>query len=989
MGQSTGQDKKPGSEPIPATPQESVATPAPKADAPTADAPTVVGSPVIDDDSTPYVPRVFAFDPKVKAIVYDPEADPQAPTATSTPAVKPADGPVTAAPVTESAVPVTAPAVAPVGDAAKAAASRAPAADSALKATEPAAPTTASASATSADSGGTTPAKSEITHPATPAGIALPPAAMAPAVAAALRPGTGSVSVAPVVSAEPAAPAPSAGPVPPTASAPSAGAFPVPNGSASHDIPDDETVISTRNQGPAAEDFDETVISANRTVEEDPDETVLTPRRPFSFGGNGQATGAPDDDADDTVYSPRREAPVAPVRTSVTGSAAAGVGAGAATAPWVRPAVPVPVSAPTTPAAGEATALMPPAAADVTAVMPAADAAAVSGAPGVAAATASTSSPAPTTPPALLPAQGPVRTAGEADAGALSAVGTEKTAGAPKPAVKKRRGSRTALLIAAAVVLLGVLYTGAQWFFADKVPSGTTVAGVEVGGESRQGAQAKLTSTLGTEAKKPIQLSAGDGKTTLDPKTAGLTFDAAATADSLTSFSMNPVRLWEQLTGGGDIKPVIKVDEKKLATAIAGLGDALEKDPVDGTVQFVKGVPTATEAKDGTALVTDEAAAVIRSGWLVEKKSLTLPTKPKAPAITQAKTDAALAVAKTVVKAPVVVKVGEQQAELPPETLAGAASFAAKDGELTLVFDGVKLSTAVVERTNNLLKTPDDAHFVFEGGKPKIVGGEPGTRIDPAELSASVAKAAVGDTRTASAKIIASDPAESIEKLQKLGIKERVSEFSTPLTNEPIRTKNLVVGAQKLNGTLIQPGEVFSLTEALSPITREGGYYAAGIVQDGKHVQGVGGGLSQMATTTYNAGFFAGLEDVEHRQHSYWFTRYPAGREATIFVGSLDMRFKNDTPYGLLMQSWVAGGRLHVAIWSTKYYTVETSASGKSGIVQPTTVTHTGADCVPQGAGNPGFSITNYRKVYVDGKLVKDERYPWTYKPDNRVVCEP
>nr|WP_251153357.1 VanW family protein [Cellulosimicrobium sp. Marseille-Q4280] len=452
---------------------------------------------------------------------------------------------------------------------------------------------------------------------------------------------------------------------------------------------------------------------------------------------------------------------------------------------------------------------------------------------------------------------------------------------------------------------------------------------------------------------------------------------------------MNPVRLWEHLVGGEAKPPVVTVDEAALDAQVEALRGGLDVAPVDGTVQFVDGAPTATPATDGASVVMDSAVDAIATGWLVTDGPIELATEPVAPEITQEETDAALAEAQKVVSAPVVVTVGDQSPELPAETLAATASYAAADGALALTFDGTALVQAVVDRTNDLLTVPDDAHFVFSNGVPVIEGGAPGTTIDPAAIATAVTTAATGDDRTAPVELVESDPAQSVAALEALGVKEKVSEFSTPLTSEPVRTENLRVGASKVNGTLVLPGETFSLTEALSPITAAGGYRSAGIVQDGKHIEGVGGGLSQMATTTYNAGFFAGLEDVEHRQHSYWFTRYPAGREATIFVGSLDMRFKNDTPYGVLMQSWVGGGELHVAIWSTKHFEVETTASQKSNVVQPTTVTHTGADCVPQAAGNPGFSITNYRKVYLDGELVKDEADRWTYKPDNQVVCAP
>src|SRR5690606_16856973 len=187
--------------------------------------------------------------------------------------------------------------------------------------------------------------------------------------------------------------------------------------------------------------------------------------------------------------------------------------------------------------------------------------------------------------------------------------------------------------------------------------------------------------------------------------------------------------------------------------------------------------------------------------------------------------------------------------------------------------------------------------------------------------------------------------------------------FSTGSLGTADRVHNLTLGASKVNGTLLRPGEVFSLNDTLAPITREGGYRGASVVVNGVLQQGVGGGLSQMGTTVYNAGFFAGLEDVEHRPHSYYFSRYPEGREATIYGDVLDVKIGNNTPYGVLFQSWVSGGRLHVAIWSTKYWTVEHWTSGRSNVVPPKTIYNTSPGCISQGSGSPGFSVTVGRRL--------------------------
>ena len=104
---------------------------------------------------------------------------------------------------------------------------------------------------------------------------------------------------------------------------------------------------------------------------------------------------------------------------------------------------------------------------------------------------------------------------------------------------------------------------------------------------------------------------------------------------------------------------------------------------------------------------------------------------------------------------------------------------------------------------------------------------------------------------------------------------------------------------------MLKPGETFSLNDTVGERTGENGFTKGFIISDGIFKEDLGGGVSQMATTTFNATFFAGLEDVEHKPHSFYIDRYPVGREATVAWGAVDLRFKNDTPYGVLIHATV------------------------------------------------------------------------------------
>lgn len=556
----------------------------------------------------------------------------------------------------------------------------------------------------------------------------------------------------------------------------------------------------------------------------------------------------------------------------------------------------------------------------------------------------------------------------------------------------KRRWPLRLGIAAGIVVLLGGGYVGLCYALADRVPHGATVAGVDVGGLQSAAAVQRLTDQLAEVTTAPIAVTANDQQAQIDPAVAGLAFDAQATVDALTGADpTDPSRLWRQIVGIGEVAPVTAVDEAALAGVVSDLGEALLVEPVDGAIVFADGEPHATPAVDGWALDEPGAVRAISDGWLVGSRPLSLPTASVEPDITQAETDQVLAdVARRVSGGPVTAQVGDLTASLDPATLAANASFVPRDGTLVLQMNGEALRDAVLGQLPGLLTPATDATFAFENGAPVIVPGEAGTTLDPVQVAAAIADAASKPTgRQAQLALVPTDPAETTAALEALGITEVVSEFSTPLTSDRVRDVNIRQGVANITGVLVRPGEEFSLTEALGPIDAAHGFVQAGAIVNGVHTDAWGGGLSQVSTTTYNAAYLAGFELVEHHPHSEYFSRYPAGREATIFTGQLDMRWKNNTPYGALVQGWVEGREVHVRIWGTKYWTVQSESSERWGIKAPTTVYNQSPSCEPQSAGNPGFSIRVTRKTFLGEELKNTEDWTTTYKPQNQVVCGP
>lgn len=555
-----------------------------------------------------------------------------------------------------------------------------------------------------------------------------------------------------------------------------------------------------------------------------------------------------------------------------------------------------------------------------------------------------------------------------------------------KPRLSPKQRTAAIILSVALVLILG--YAAAAWALSDRVPRGTAVAGVSIGGMSSAEAKSALNQGLAEITAQPVTVIVDEVEGEFAPADVDLVFDADATVDKLVGFTLSPARLWQFIAGSTEVAPTSKVDEAALSATLEEMAPNFAVLPVDAAIQFEGAKPVTSPSEDGLEVDVEGAVQTIVEDWITGPRPLPLPTVPTKPAITDEEVDRVLVEqANPLVEAPITAVVGEQTVVFTPELLAAAASFEAVGARLEMVLDGQKLAPHLRESVPALESAPVDATFELTAEGPKITPDSAGTEVDADALATEVLAATHTEERTVQVPIVEVEAALSLADAEALGVKERVSEFSTNLTYDSVRTENLRTGAAAINGVLVLPGETFSLLDTLDPITPENGYGGAGILIDGVLVEGIGGGLSQLATTLYNAVFFAGLEDVEHQPHSQYISRYPEGREATIYVPSIDLKFRNDSDYGVLIESWVSDGQVHVAFWSTKVWDIRAETSGRRDIVQPTTVTSNRANCVPTGAGQPGFLVTVDRLFYKGDELVKTESNGWRYQPENAVAC--
>ncbi|MGJ9401956.1 VanW family protein [Arthrobacter sp. KK5.5] len=553
----------------------------------------------------------------------------------------------------------------------------------------------------------------------------------------------------------------------------------------------------------------------------------------------------------------------------------------------------------------------------------------------------------------------------------------------------KRGGRGTGWIVGgSAVVLLAAAYAGGAWFLGGQVPAGTSVHGVDIGGLDADRAAQALREELVPIAERDIAVTAGGRSATIDPQSAGLVLDIPATLAEQTGFSLDPEVLWHRVTGGGPLAPVLTVDESALRTAVQSAATRLDSDPIEGEIAFKGAKPEVTEPEPGSTVDTDGAADAVSAAWFDASNPIALTAETTEPAIPAEAYAAVLKdQARPLVAGPVTIRAGNLRAALAPADLAAAASFTAADGTVTMKLDNAELGDALLKANPDMRSTAKDARIVLSGGRPAVVPAVPGRGVDTSDLAAKILTAASTASRTASLELSVTQPELTTAEAKALGVKDSLVHFTSPYPKyDSVRTKNLRVGSARVNGVLVLPGETFSLSETLGPITTANGYFNSGVVVDGFSSEAVGGGLSQISTQTFNAGFLAGMDDVEHQPHSRWFDRYPAGREATIWEGVIDMKWRNNTDHAVMIQAWV-DDRVHTRLWGTKKWDVKTTTSEHYDLKNPTTVYNEAEDCAEESGGQKGFTVTVTRERTSAAASLPKETLKWTYRPWNKVVC--
>ena len=319
------------------------------------------------------------------------------------------------------------------------------------------------------------------------------------------------------------------------------------------------------------------------------------------------------------------------------------------------------------------------------------------------------------------------------------------------------------------------------------------------------------------------------------------------------------------------------------------------------------------------------------------------------------------------------VEVGDSELRLSPENLRAHLILTVSDGEVTADFDTEGMQRRlellfggpVIPARSPVLEVVQGEVRVVKLGRPAQICCDEGSSELVADLILS------GEAEPFFAIVLEPKGLEDPDVIAWADgslIVEQVSSFTTPHQCCQTRVKNIQRMADMVDGVYLLPGETFSLNDFVGPRTVDNGFAAAGAIRRGHLVQEVGGGVSQFATTIFNAAYFAGLDFDEYRSHTIYFSRYPYGREATISTPGPDLALRNTTDYPILIDTSYTGSSITVSIYSTANVEVEE---------------------LEQRIGRQGactYVATDRQRSYSDGRVVIDT-IEATYRPAEGIDC--
>jgi vancomycin resistance protein YoaR len=573
---------------------------------------------------------------------------------------------------------------------------------------------------------------------------------------------------------------------------------------------------------------------------------------------------------------------------------------------------------------------------------------------------------------------------------------TEIAARLARPIQRLGRPSALVVAMAVLVAVLGVALLARAYSLRESVLPGVSVAGVDVGGLAPADARARIDQEIGARLDTPVEIVVGDESIRVTPsnifRVDGAASERAAFDAGRESVTARLGALAVPFAVQQDVQPVFRIHESgkdALADALA----AMTKRAISARITMEGKDAVVVPGRAGTAI--DEAAvlAQLESTSVAGLPSFDVHLHTVEPPISTAAAERAATTAGTIAAAPVRLELhGEGQiGQLGRLQLASLVRFEPKAGAVDVVLDAAGVEHRLHPLVKPFTEKPVDATFSVSGDRAYLTKAKNGTTLDVKAAQQAIYEAGSGPgRRTAALGLTTLQPELTTKEAKTLGIRERVSTFTTDMgESSPNRIWNVHLLGRYLDGTIVKAGQTFSYNDVVGPRTIDRGFREGQMIFGGVLIPSIGGGVCQTATTIFNAAFEAGLPVKERHNHSWYISHYPMGRDATVSWGGPDLVFKNDLKHAILINVTYTDTTFTINFYGTKQgRKVTSSTSSPTNYTEPKMqyaidpTAAPGSRTVVAGGG-PGFDVNVHRKVYEHGKRIREDDFFTRYTPEN------
>lgn len=568
------------------------------------------------------------------------------------------------------------------------------------------------------------------------------------------------------------------------------------------------------------------------------------------------------------------------------------------------------------------------------------------------------------------------------------------------------------LLAFAAVIFLLIL--SSQVIYAGRIAPGVSMNGIDLGGLNMADATNRINTSFTYANQGKILLQDGEKSWLVTPAQLGFFLDPEASAHSAFQSGRENAVLGILTGTKQDTSPVFIFNQQTAVNFLQTLSSEINQ-PVREASLGIQGADVYVNPGQSGRVLNMQASlnAITRQVQSLQDGIVPLVVDESQPVIMDATQQAELT--RNILSEPLTLTLPEGHTsengpwQIDVQTLAQMLTFERKDAASGSEYQITLNKTLFRAYLNTLIsktdQDPENARFIFNDDTHQLEllqSAKIGRKLDIDATIAAVNELLLQGQHTIPMAFTFTDPqVMDTASGSDLGITELVSSYTSYFRGSTAdRVQNIQTASARFHGLLIAPGATLSMSDVLGDITLDNGYAEAMIILGDQSIQGVGGGVCQVSTTLFRTVFFGGYPIVERHAHAYRVGYYEqtasghdqnlAGLDATVFVPLVDFKFTNDTPYWLLMETYVSPTN-YTLTW--KFYStrdgrsVDWDSSGPTNIKDALDPVYRENDELPDGKikqvdwAVEGADITVHRTVTRDGTVLYNDTIVTNYEP--------